>query len=405
MTQKRGYEVSHPWLTFNLDMRQLESKLWYGLGEAASKCEHIAGVPLDPETAEKMHTLYLAKGALATTAIEGNTLSEDEAKDYLDGKLSLPPSREYLGRELRNIVGACNTLTNELAKDGVHHPFTVDKIKWMNAQVLDGLDVDEDVIPGEIRHHSVVVGRYRCAPAEDCHYLLGRLCEVLNNFPTDGEIKAAIAVIKAVFAHLYLVWIHPFGDGNGRTARLLELNILLAAGLPQPTGHLLSNHYNKTRSEYYRRLDSASRSETGVIDFIRYATRGFVDGLREQISYIRERQWQVAWTNYVHQQFQGVDGTTAARRRNLVLWLSQRSEPIKTSKYSDFILILPQGLGFDYMTKTSRTLQRDIDDLIKMGLLRREKGGAISANKEMILAFLPWRHIEKCDKAEEGEPK
>lgn len=48
------------------------------LGEAASKCEHIAGVPLRPSVAQELHRLYLAKGALATTAIEGNTLTENE---------------------------------------------------------------------------------------------------------------------------------------------------------------------------------------------------------------------------------------------------------------------------------------------------------------------------------------
>jgi hypothetical protein len=86
------------------------------LGEARSKCEHIANVPLRPATAEQLHLLYLAKGALATTAIEGNTLSEDEVVRHLQGKLQLPPSKEYLAKEIDNIVAACNRIGSDVRR-------------------------------------------------------------------------------------------------------------------------------------------------------------------------------------------------------------------------------------------------------------------------------------------------
>ena len=93
------------------------------------------------------------------------------------------------------------------------------------------------------------------------------------------------------------------GDGNGRTARLLELAILLEAGLPQPTCHLLSNHYNQARPAYYRQLDRASKAQNGPYGFIAYALTGFVDGLQDQKRLIREHQWQVAWVHFVHESF------------------------------------------------------------------------------------------------------
>jgi hypothetical protein len=57
--------------------------------------------------AQGLHRLYLEKGALATTAIEGNTLTENEVLQHLEGTLKLPPSKEYPGQEIDNIVGAC----------------------------------------------------------------------------------------------------------------------------------------------------------------------------------------------------------------------------------------------------------------------------------------------------------
>lgn len=76
------------------------------LGEARSKCDHIRWVPLKPDVAKKLHEVYLAKGAQATTAIEGNTLSENEVLERVRGELQLPPSKEYLGREVDNVIAA-----------------------------------------------------------------------------------------------------------------------------------------------------------------------------------------------------------------------------------------------------------------------------------------------------------
>ena len=115
----------------------------------------------------------------------------------------------------------------------------------------------------------MVVGSYRGAPWQDCEYLVGDgRCEWLESGdfePPNREWEIPYALLKAVMAHLYIAWIHPFDDGNGRTARLMELQILLAAGVPMPATHLLSNHYNATRAEYYRQLDAASASGGDVV--------------------------------------------------------------------------------------------------------------------------------------------
>ena len=118
------------------------------------------------------------------------------------------------------------------------------------------------------------------------------------------------------------------GDGNGRTARLVEFQILLGAGVPTPAAHLLSNHYNQTRTEYYRQLDRASKSGGDIVPFIEYAARGFVDGLREQLHKIRDQQWDVSWRSYVHEKFRDQSGTNAKRQRDLVLELSTAREPV-----------------------------------------------------------------------------
>lgn len=222
--------------------------------------------------------VYLAKGVLATTAIEGNTLTEEEVRWHLEGRLELPPSRQYLAQEIDNIVAACNGIVNAVMQ-GNYGPITTDQIREYNRLVLEKLPLQDGTVPGEFRSHSVVVGGYRAAPPEDCAFLLERFCNWLNTLELPEGFEQAYSILAAIAAHLYFVWIHPFGDGNGRTARLIEFRYLLQAGFPTPAAHVLSNFYNLTRTEYYRQLDRAGRSGGQMEEFIAYAIRGLVDPL------------------------------------------------------------------------------------------------------------------------------
>jgi Fic family protein len=381
------YLDTHPWLTFEVDLRKAPFDLWLALGEAQSKCEHIAGVPLSPEDSESLHAVYLAKGVWATTAIEGNTLSEEEVRQRIDGKLPLPPSREYLGQEVDNIVAACNQIFAS-AVDSDSTDITVEAIRQYNRMVLTGLQVEPEVDPGRFRHHSVGVANYRGAPAEECPQLLQRLCEWLNGpgFVPGGPNPIAFGILRAILAHLYLVWIHPFADGNGRTARLLEVQILVGVGVPSPAAHLLSNHYNLTRQEYYKQLDYASRSGGNVVPFIEYAVKGLVAGLRDQVERIRYSQWDVSWRQHIYTVFGSNPTEADKRRRDLLVELSARYEPVPFQRLRD----LSVPVARSYIGVSDRTLYRDLDLLETRGLIVRGPDG-VMPKRETILAFLPAR--------------
>lgn len=308
----------------------------------------------------------------------------------MEGKLKLLPSKEYLGQEVDNIIAACNRIGERVRAGDVG--LTADRVCEFNRQVLNKLRLEENVVPGEVRKHSVLVGSiYRGAPAEDCEFLLKRLSEWLasEDFGATEGMEMVYAIIKAVVAHLYLAWIHPFGDGNGRTARLVEFQILLGAGVPTPAAHLLSNHYNQTRAEYYRQLDRASKSGGDIVPFIEYAARGFVDGLREQLDKIRNQQWDVSWRSYVHEKFRDQSGVNAKRQRDLVLELSAASEPVAVGKVNE----LTPRLAKTYAGISAKTLQRDLAAVEALGLVERNAEG-VRARRELILAFLPWRRRE-----------
>lgn len=367
--------------------------MWVLLGEAKSKSQHVARALLSPKAAHELLSVYLTKGILATTAIEGNTLSEDEVRRVLEGSSHLPPSRQYLEREVQNVLDAYNLARKELFESpGL--PFSVERIREYNRLILKDLGLEDGVVPGEIRRHSVVVGSYRAAPAEDAEYLLSRLCEWLNGDEFDApagapRLAAPLAIVKAVVAHLYLAWIHPFGDGNGRTARLLELQILLSAGFPVPTCQLLSNHYNQTRTEYYRQLAVSSRERNGLLAFLGYAAQGLVDQLRDQLAVLWKQQFEDRWAQFVHQTFSGRSSPADIRRLRLVLDLSRSfhasGEPVPKRAIPE----LTPRLAGAYATKTEKTLSRDLNEIKRLGLLRHEPGDGWVPADESIRGLRP----------------
>lgn len=384
----RRYEQTHPWINFRIDLQKLDYKTWLLLGEAQSKCSHIGGAPLLPQVADELHQVYLSRGIYGTTAIEGNTLSEAEVRDRIKGELQLPKSREYQGREIDNMLDITNDIVRDLLRDPALK-LTADRIREFNQRVLDGLPVRDEVIPGVTREHSVTVGlsSYRGAPAEDCDYLLEQLADWLNGLAAPDhapELAFPIAVLKAILAHLYIAWIHPFGDGNGRTARLVELQLMVQAGISTPAAHLLSNHYNLTRDRYLVELDRTStRKNFPIDDFILYALEGFVDQLKEQITTIRGWQFAVTWQHLVHRSYHDEETPAKVRQRHLVLDL-QFNQWYHRSKIRE---VSPR-VAADYAGRESKTITRDLNELERRGLIVRD-GQRFKANYEQVAAFLP----------------
>lgn len=396
MTDQREYKRTHPWISFRHHLERADPLHWSLLGEAAARCDQVAQAILPPADALAMHRLYLVKGARATTAIEGNTLTEDQIRAHMEGRLEIPRSREYLKIEVANVLQAVNDIFAEIMS-GQPPRLTPEWIARANRRLLAGLEeyLDEGVVPGVVPAHSVGVGRYRGAPRGDCDFLLHRLSTWLEGEdwpvrPDRLEDRTASAILRAIFAHLYIAWIHPFGDGNGRTARLAEFMILAREGVPSPCAHLLSNHYNLTRSEYYRQLDRSSRAHSGRGDplgFLLYSLEGFADGLREQGRFIERARLKLAWEHFVYGEFRRIPASAAMRRRREVtLALGRVEAPVRKRAIPD----LSPDLARLYADRTDKTLTRDMNWLVKQDFLEKGEQG-YRAKVEMMRAFRPAR--------------
>ena len=378
--------TTHPWLTFEINLRRIDGRAWAILGEVASRCARLSGIPLRPDTAKKLHSVYLARGAAATTQIEGNSITAKEVERRLQGRITVPPSRRYLWTEVDNVVKAYTAIWRETLRTG-SSPLTVDRIKTLHRRVTRGLRDEEEIQPGRLRTEAVGVADYRAPEARLCEPLLAAMCEMLNKSIFDNtwrHARASTGIIRAIVAHVYLAWIHPFNDGNGRTARLIEFQMLVSAGVPSISAHVLTNHYNHTRTEYYAQLSRASKTGGDLTSFITYALEGLADGLDEQMDLIKEEHRDMAWRSHCHAALAEFSGKSKDRSVRVALDVSRVAGPVRMSDVPS----LTPALSAMYRNLSQRTLRRDIARAIEHGLLKYVDPAMIVANRDAIHPFL-----------------
>ncbi len=358
------------------------------MGQCDSMIDSLHDTPIEPSYRTDLLQVSLKKGAKATTAIEGNTLTDEEI-DKIDKGTKLRPSKEYQEIEVRNILEAQNKLLRKITIQNECKIISLKLLKLFNQLVGRNLGDHFDAIPGKLRKNDVVVGiKYRAPDYQDVESLLTKFCEwSIKEFHFEKGQTFADSKIQAIVSHVYIAWIHPFGDGNGRTARLLEFYIMLRSGTPDLASHLLSNFYYETRSEYYRHLEQSTKTGD-LTDFIAYAIRGYGDGLQDILNKVQKNQFEIAWINYIHNTFQtnkvkGISEFINKRRRALILAI-----PLNKKLTIDEILNLNVEIVSTYKIKSRRTFMRDIKELIDLELLKNEDD-LYRANIILLMKYFP----------------
>ena len=364
----------------------------YQLGQCNAIIRAIRETPLSPDRYKELGRVALIKGAQATTAIEGNTLTDSEVERVADGE-SLPPSKQYQEREVRNVIGAMNGIVGEVAGRDETPPISAALMLQFHRQIGADLGEHFDAVPGRFRTDERVVGPYRCPRAEDVPTLVELLCEWLQEEFPRGEDSPSFtdAVIRAIVTHVYIEWIHPFGDGNGRTGRMIEFYLLLLAGNPDIASHILSNFYNLTRPRYYRELQQGHR-DRDLGAFIAYAVQGYLDGLLETLGTILQDQFRIAWRALIHDRFAAQRYRKKGvfkRRRELMLHF-----PLGEAVPIEKLAVLNSSLARKYSNLTETTLLRDLRLLMEMDLVvRDEQTGGYRAHTELLHRQMPARRL------------
>lgn len=210
--------------------------------------------PLPPEVVGKLKEYFDVEWTHHSTAIEGNTLTLPETAVVLAHGITIG------GKSLREhleVVGHKKAIDFVEALAQLDRPLTEDDLRQIHRLVVEGLDY---ATPGQYRTGDIFIrgSRYEPPPPQEVPRRMRAFIEWLNQ----AEVPALHPVAVAARAHRELVTIHPFVDGNGRTARLLQNLLLMRRGFPPAVLRL------EERPEYLRALEQAQLGQ-GDEDFLR----------------------------------------------------------------------------------------------------------------------------------------
>lgn len=189
-----------------------------------------------------------------SNAIEGNTLTLQETKLVIEEGVTIGGKSVREHFEALNHKEAIEFIEALVAKS---EPVSAHTIRQLHALILKGIDDEE---AGKYRTTQVRIGGAKYTPPDP-----SQVPALMDDFDRwlQGEGKSLPVVEYAALAHFKLVYIHPFADGNGRTARLLMNLILMGEGHP-PSVILKTD-----RRSYYSVLERADEGEVKpFVDFI-----------------------------------------------------------------------------------------------------------------------------------------
>lgn len=317
----------------------------------------IMKIPMPPAVQRELDSLNMIRQIKGTTGLEGNALTEAEIKKVIEsGKAGREAEKEAANahkvqlfiRQYHEQHGSSSLYISE------------DFIKKLHYINTEGLSNYHNV-PGQYRQVNVHAGDYTPPDYTEIPALMKKFVEFINS----GDVVHRLApLIRAIIAHFYLITIHPFGDGNGRTSRALEAFILYSGGYNVRGFYSLANYHYRHRDQYILQLNKARFVDQGNLnDFVKYCIRAFLEELQSVQETILGYVKEIMFKNYLLEQL----GRKAINNRmfSVVQFLLNGGELYVDEyrhKKHPFIAHL-------YESVTAKTAQRDLKRLLNAQLI------------------------------------
>lgn len=248
----------------------------------------ISRAKLLPQNEIKLRRQALIRMTHSSTEIEGNILNLKQVEAIMAHKKVDAPSREIY--EVENYLKALKYIDQIVPmKDLVAEKILLKIHKFVTDKTLSK---DQS---GHYRQGPVFVVRhrlgftdevvYRGPDAKDVPFLVRDLIEWLKK----SQEQDINPVIVAGILHQEIAAIHPFSDGNGRTARAMATLILYERGYDFRRLFALEDYYNKYRARYYEAINigkNYQERKTDLTPWLEYFVRGFkeeIDNVKAQV--------------------------------------------------------------------------------------------------------------------------
>ena len=259
---------------------RVTNKIIRHLTDIAGGRELILNSPLLPKMEVKLHKTAIVKMAHHSTSIEGNPLTLEQVKDLLAGKEIAAWEKDK--KEVINYVKVLEYI-DKLGEQGVIEISNEIILKIHNITTRGILSSDES---GKYRKIPVAVvngfGRiaFQPPPENTIPNLMKNFISWLNS----TQANELYPVLLSGISHYEFVRIHPFVDGNGRTARALATLILYLKGFDTKRFFALDDYYNEDRKRYYSALQTVNRKTLDLTSWLEY----FCEGVAVSMNRVKE---------------------------------------------------------------------------------------------------------------------
>lgn len=248
-----------------------------GLTNIILELEHLKNRPLGSTTSEsvflQLKRLLHAVEAVASARIEGNHTT---IASYIEKRDDDSHKNDEQIIEISNLIDGLDFIDKYVIKE----PISANFIKELHRVVVDGLTHEGDKRAGAWRDEPRFIANAKHQPPEP--YNVPDLMRELIDYINSDEGKQ-YDLLKIAIANHRFVWIHPFGNGNGRTDRLMTYALLCKKGYIAPNRMRLFNPtaiFAGDRNKYYDMLALADDyKDEHILEWCEY----FLSGVRDEI--------------------------------------------------------------------------------------------------------------------------
>lgn len=337
---------------------QLTDRLVTMLTSIAESKAIIERAKILPKNEVRLRRQALIRMTHSSTEIEGNILNLQQVEAIVANKKVDAPQRDIY--EVKNYLRALKYIEDVVAKK---QPITEKTFLRIHRLVTDKtLPIERS---GKYRTHPVYVVRRQLGLSDQVVYtgpdakVVPQLSEDLLQWLTQSEQDNISPVIVAGIVHQEIAAIHPFADGNGRTARAMATLVLYQRGYDFRRLFALEDYYNRDRGAYYAAINIGKNYQERRTDFtpwLEYFTEGFqqeIDRVKAQIGAVSLKKLsgtQQAQLYLEKDQLTIIDfidqvGKITASDVVDILNVPKRTAQDKLSKLKALGLIVQQGKG------------------------------------------------------------
>lgn len=346
----------------------ITNKILQNIGAVEACKEVISNAPLIPSYEKQ----FQEEAKIATihhgTHIEGNELSFTQAEGVLTGKKIVAGERDI--QEVINYRNILKYLEEEI--EGVRDVRGVGgkDFKYSEKQILKIHSIAvEKIVPddqrGKFRTVQVILRNaqtsevvFKPPPAPEVPYLMEDFLKWLNS----GEGRELHPVLRSGIAHYVISSVHPFTDGDGRTARGFATLILFSEGYDIRKLFSLEEYFDKNAYEYYdslRKTDLTNEANFGERDLTNWL-EFFTQALAIELTKAKEKVRKLSLDGKIKEKLGGRQIALNERQMKIMEYIEGRNQATMKELKSQLPKI------------SEDTILRELYILIKQKLIKKK---------------------------------